>query len=371
MINVLHAIDTGGPGGAETVFINLVTGLEKHNCRSHAVIPRKGWVYEQLTERGIDPIIVNSKGGFSLKYLYHLISIIKSKKIDIVLSHLFGSNVYCSLAGLICRIPVISVFHGFVDTSDNESLVDWKFRLINWGSKHIVFVSNQLKAHYHQHTTVSRKKSITIYNGIDTDIFKPARADNIRKELGFTEENIVFGSIGNIRPAKGYDVLINAAAQVVKEFPHCRFVIAGQGSGELYERLLTQVKDLNLKEFVKLIGFRSNVANLLNNLDIFVLPSTTEGFSISTIEAMACGIPVLVTQSGGPEEIVEHEVNGKMVKSGSVESLSIGLREVIEKKNEVRNKVVKALNDVNSNFTIQSMIKCYSNLFKDQVEVNQ
>ncbi|BBO88534.1 glycosyltransferase family 4 protein [Desulfosarcina ovata] len=362
MINILHAIDTGGPGGAETVFINLVTGLEKHNCRSHAVIPRKGWVHEQLNDRGVVPIIVKSKGGFSFKYLYHLIRIIKSKKIDIVLSHLFGSNVYCSLAGLICRVPVISVFHGFVDTSENESLVDFKFRLINWGSKHIVFVSDQLKAHYQQHTIVSRKKSITIYNGIDTDVFKPAKADNVRKELGFTNDNIVFGSIGNIRPAKGYDILIVAATQVIKEFPQCRFIIAGQGSGKLYESLLKKIKDLNLRDYLTFIGFRGNVANVLNNFDAFVLPSTTEGFSISTIEAMACGIPIVVTKSGGPEEIVDSGINGIMVNANSVESLVIGLREIVTQYDKAKGRAVTAIDDVNTKFNIQSMIMKYLSL---------
>ncbi len=117
MLNILHSIDTPGPGGAETVYLDIVTRLDRDRFTSFPVIPEKGWIYDQLQEQGFDPIIIDSTGSFNTRYLWELIKLIRKQKIDLIHSHLFGSNVYCSLAGLLTSTPVISTFHGFVDAT--------------------------------------------------------------------------------------------------------------------------------------------------------------------------------------------------------------------------------------------------------------
>ena len=101
MKTILHTIDTTGPGGAETVFIDLATRLPKDKYRSVVVIRGKGWVYEELGRRGVNPILLDAKGSFNLRYLLGLRKIIKEEGVDIIQSHLLGANVYCSLAGLL------------------------------------------------------------------------------------------------------------------------------------------------------------------------------------------------------------------------------------------------------------------------------
>ena len=119
---ILHTIDTTGPGGAETVFIDLVTRLPKDIYRSVVVVRGKGWVYEELGRRGVIPILLDSKGSFNLRYLWQLRTIIKREGVDLIQSHLLGTSVYCSLVGLMTGKPVISTFHGSVDIGENERL---------------------------------------------------------------------------------------------------------------------------------------------------------------------------------------------------------------------------------------------------------
>lgn len=203
--------------------------------------------------------------------------------------------------------------------------------LINLGSRKIVFVSDRLREHYVHHLGFSARKSITIYNGVDTSVFYPNKDDSIRKELGIGAEHVVIGAVGNIRPAKGYDLFLKAARLVYDQHPECRFVVAGQGSGPLYQKLLQLRDDLGLQDVFFFIGFRPDAAQVYNNLDIFVLPSTSEGFSISTIEAMACGIPVIVTRSGGPEEIVANDcVHGTVVECSELD-IANALNRYVEK----------------------------------------
>lgn len=370
MIRVLHTIDTTGPGGAETVFINLIKGLDSNHFQSIAAIRGQGWVCDTLRKQGVEPIFVNSRGGFNLGYLRDLIRVIRRYKIDIVQSHLFGSNLYCSIAGLICRVPVVSVFHGFVDTKEGERLLPLKTRLINRGSRKLVFVSDRLQDYYVKKLGFSASKAVTIYNGVDTSVFYPKKDEGIRKELGIEKENVLIGALGNIRPAKGYDVFLKAAKLIHDKHPECRFLVAGQGSGELMDSLLRLRKELDLEEVFFFIGFKPDAAQVLNNLDIFVLPSVSEGFSISTIEAMACGVPVVVTRSGGPEEIVENGINGVLVESGP-EDIAKGVVSLIEQADLMDDLKVKALAEVEEKFSLRAMIEQYRLYYGPEGELSE
>lgn len=363
MIRVFHTIDTAGPGGAETVFVNLIKGLDPQTFESVVAIPGPGWVCDKLRANGIAPLFIQSQGGFSFRYLCELVRIVKKFKIDIIQSHLLGSNIYCSLAGMICRVPVISTFHGFVDAKKKERLLWLKVRLINMGNRKIVFVSNRLRKHYVKNLGVSDRKSIVIYNGVDTNEYYPNKDHSIRVKLGIEPKKIVVGALGNIRPAKGYDVFLKAARIVFDNHPECVFVVAGQGAGHLYESLLHLCKRLELDKVFYFIGFQSDNARYLNNLNIFVLPSISEGFSISTIEALACGVPVVVTASGGPEEIVINGKNGIMVKSGEMD-IANGITQMIEKPENRKAMSEQGVRDVAERFSLQAMIDQYQTCYK-------
>ena len=128
MKKILHIIDTTGPGGAETVFLKLIEATRnsgKYQCV--ALIRGSGWVKSQLEEKGIEFYEINSKGSVNFQYLRMLIKLIKREKIDLIQTHLLGSGIYGCLAGLICRIPVYSTFHGMVDFSEKERLQKLNF----------------------------------------------------------------------------------------------------------------------------------------------------------------------------------------------------------------------------------------------------
>ena len=363
MIRILHTIDTTGPGGAETVFVNLIIGLDRQKFESTVVIRGPGWVCDELVKNGITPQIIHSKGSINLKYLIELVKVIRKKKIDLVQSHLLGSNLYCSLAGLICGVTVVSTFHGFVDIHDKERFSLIKSWLINSGSTKLVFVSDKLKDFYVVEKGFSARKSVTIYNGVDTTHFKPQKDSSIKKKLGLEPDNILVGSVGNIRPAKGYNYLLEAAKLVVDQYPKFRFVVAGQGTGKLYESLLDLRKKLELEDYFFFLGFKPDVAKFMNNLDIFVLSSVSEGFSISTIEAMACGVPVIATCSGGPEEILTHLENGILVDACNPEIIAEYILVLCRNKFMRQGLMTKSIECVNEFYSHKLMLDKYVNMY--------
>lgn len=328
MKTVLHTIDTTGPGGAETVFVDLATHLPADQYRNVVVIRGKGWVYEELCRRGVEPILLDAKGSFNWRYLMRLCRIIHQEEVDIIQSHLLGSNVYCALAGLLTRRPVVASFHGAVDVGQRERFLGLKFGAINRGARYVIAVSASLRRELCQRTPLKSARMQVIYNGINTEEFDRPRSDALRARFGWNEADIVVGCLGNIRPAKGYDILLQAAA-LLKDGPQTfRFAIAGEGKGGLYERLLRQRTELGLDAHVNFLGFEADPAGYLANLDIFLLASTSEGFSIATIQAMASGLPVVVTRSGGPQEIVTHAENGWLVEPGQSQAMAEALNKL-------------------------------------------
>ncbi|MBE9490573.1 MAG: glycosyltransferase, partial [Bacteroidetes bacterium] len=96
-MNILHVIDTTGPGGAETIYTHLACKLNNNGYNSTAVIRGRGWVYDTLVKCGIEPIIVDSNGKFNYRYIGAIVKIVREKKIDLIHSHLLGANVYMSI----------------------------------------------------------------------------------------------------------------------------------------------------------------------------------------------------------------------------------------------------------------------------------
>lgn len=365
-MNVLHIIETTGPGGAETVFLNLIGNLNVRGTKSHVVIEGKGWVYDEVVKSGIIPTVIRSEWpSFDLKYLLKLILFIKKKRINVIHSHLLGANVYCSIAGIICRIPVISTLHGTVDANPNDRFLILKFKLVNKGSRKIVFVSEYLKKFYFESTCIDKNKSIVIYNGVNVRNFEGRRKGDLREKLGFTANDILIGSIGNIRKPKGYDVLIKSAAILKNNHPECRFIIVGEGDNKLFDELVTLRKVLGVEDTVIFLGFRADVATVLSDLDIFILPSITEGFSISTIEAMAVGVPVIITNSGGPTEIITNNEDGIVIPPNNPEAIAEAIIKLILNPKIKAKITTQAKITVQEKFSIEKMMASYTGLYEN------
>ena len=363
MKTILHTIDTTGPGGAETVFIDLATRLPKEKYRSVVVIRGKGWVYEELGRRGVTPVLLDSRGSFNLRYLWQLRKIIQDEGVDLIQSHLLGTGVYCSLAGLMTGKPVISTFHGSVDVGENERLKGLKFAAINAGASRIVAVTDSLLDDIISRTSLREKKACIIYNGIDTSAFLRPRSSALRSKYGWSKDEIIIGSLGNIRPAKGYDILLKAAALLEHSAHSYRFVIAGQGKGPLYDELLALRKKLGLEGKVHFLGFLDDAADFLANVDLFLSSSISEGLPLSAIQAMVAALPMVATRCGGYEGLITDGENGVLVEVGSPGAIAEAIEKLAED-TELQSKLAQnAKAYAIETFDLQVMLKTYERVY--------
>lgn len=365
MINVLHIIDTGGPGGAETVFLNTSVGLDPARFRSTCVVNRDGWLAEQLRRHGHEPILEAASGSFNGRYLRNLLRIARAHRTDVIAAHLFGSAVYGGLAAMAARLPMISILHGQTDIVGAGRFTGIKRWIARTQSDRLVFVSEQLQTQLARSLGAPASKCVVIPNGVDLERFKPQKDTSLRQELQLADDAILIGAIGNIRQPKAYDVFIRAAQLLAARSPRYRFVIAGEGSGELYQRLLQLRAELGLENTVTFLGLRSDVGRVLGNLDVYALSSSTEGFSIACIEAMACAVPVVATRSGGPEQIVVHDDCGLLVPVNDPASLAAAIERIAMDPALAARFAARGQQRVQERFALRSMLGAYEKLISE------
>ncbi len=357
-INILHIIDTSGPGGAEKIVFDLI----RNKCdrfKLHLILPDQGWLYTKLN--GIEDVVIdtiNGHGRFNIKYLIQLINYVTNHKIDIIHAHLYGVSSYCGLVSLFTRIPMICTLHGMAGIPGKL-----KLKIISETAAMIVFVSDHLREQFLKTINVNREKTEVIYNGINYNDFQSSSVNSIRREFDFNEDDILIGAVGNITPAKGYDVLIKAAAKACRNNPNYRFLIAGEKRGKLFRDLRELSNSLGLNNNVYFIGYREDVCSFLREIDLFVLPSITEGFSLATIEAMAVGVPVIATTSGGPSEIINHNINGRLIPPGDTNAIISDIVYLLNNKDLADILVRNAKQTVKTKYNIESMISKYNKMY--------
>ncbi len=325
MATLLHVIDTTGPGGAETVFIELADRLRARGHNSIVTIRGEGWVADTLRKKGLDPIVIDCKGSFNLKFLYQLHRLVKQHNVDLVQSHLLGSNVYCGLLGLLTRVPVVGTFHGVVDVAPDERFTGLKLGVMNHGLSRFVSVCQGLADAIAERGLLNLEKTEVIYNGVDIPRYAKAEDQNLRAQLGLPEDALLAGCLGNIRPAKAYDVLIKALPAVLQRFPNFHVAVAGHAKGPLQQELEDLAVSLGVREHIHFLGFCNDSAAHLASIDAFLLPSRSEGFPVSLIEALSANLPIIATRCVGTEEILQHGVNGWLIEPENIEALSDAL----------------------------------------------
>ncbi len=361
---MFHIIETKGPGGAETVYLQLVSGMAQRGYQPVPCVTGEGWAEQRLRKAGYKPLVLPTNGSADIKFLLKLISWIIKKRIDLIHSHLLGSNLYASLVGLITRKPVISTFHGTVDTGSHQGfLLGLKGKIISAGSSKIICVSNSLRDELTRDGWLRKHSVDVIYNGIDLKSYDCYNSKRSKKSLGFEESDILLGIIGNVRPAKGHRYFIESAPIVREKFSNVKYLIVGHAFAEDKRRLLELCRSLYVQDVVQFSGFRTDVADILANLDLFIVASTSEGFSIATIEALAMGVPVVATRCGGPEEILTDGKDGLLVPPRDPKALAHAIIRILSNK-ELSTSLAKQGKKTAQRFSLSIMIDNYERLYR-------
>ena len=202
----------------------------------------------------------------------------------------------------------------------------------------------------------------TIYNGINPDLW-PDRAESAQNAA--PRDSFHITTVGNIRRVKGHDILLRAAAKVIRKFPDTAFSIAGDVLEPSYFETLQQlVRELGLTENVHFLGGLSNLPEHLSQADLFVLPSRSEGLSNALLEAMAASLPVVATRVGGNPETVLEGVTGIIVPSDDPEALAEALCQLLSNPARAQGMGAAGRQRVLDKFSVDAMVTQTTDVYR-------
>lgn len=357
-LSVLYLIESAGRGGAETIVVALARARGDRACVGSL---RSGWMWEQLAAAQV-PVLGLSYRRSDLLLAIRIARLIAHVDPDIVHCNCFTMNTAGAIGAALAGVPSIGTMHGAIYDLDTKAR-RLAYRIAGAQHRRMVTVSEYLRGELNRRAKVPMRKIDMIYNGVATPTIGRESGPAIRRELGLTESNFVVGSVGMFRPEKGHIDLIDAVAQARQRVPGLRLFLMGDGKQKA--EIQKRCREMAMDDAVRFVLPGSNVASFLTALDLFALPSHTEGLSIATIEAMSCGTPVVVTDCGGPTEIVTDGVTGLVVPPCDSQAMADALVRLAED-STLRvclgaNGRARALDS----FSLSSMLTRYDRLYEE------
>jgi len=294
-----------------------------------------GWKLDEERKNLLQMKMIEIKGRMDPSWVWKLRKVLWAEKPDLVLTHGFNGAFAAAIAnsGPGPGFPIVSSWHGdyfpgtFIQKCRKPFFDAIEKMIYRKMVGDIVTVSayskNRLLA-----KGVDGNKITVIHNGIPECGGSKREAPQMRADLKIPEGSFFVGTACRLTAAKGLKWLLHSIARVVKERQDVRFVIWGDGPEKRY--LSGMASDLEIETFVLFPGHRPDVECHLPSLDLFVMSSISENFSISLLEAMRAGLPIVATDVGGNPEAITNGVHGILVPSANPQAMADGILALLE-----------------------------------------
>ena len=287
-----------------------------------------GVITQQAMQTGLQ---VHALSGHKAdpRLLFRLIKVIRADGYTVLDSQNIQSKFWANLAALITGTALVSTLNSWYAHEHSTTLLKGRLytSLELWTNQGLdLYITVSEKDRQMLLASGIPEKAIElIYNTIDLDISSiPGNSEGLKKEFDLPPQAIVCTGIGRLVPQKGFDILIEAFAQIAAQVPDLYCIIIGEGEDR--EKLSAQIQAAGLEKRIRLLGYqdRSKAMSILKSSDIFVMPSRYEGTPIALLEAAALGRPILAACAGGIPELVTHEQHAHLVPIQDPEALAHG-----------------------------------------------
>lgn len=357
-MKVVHIINSLSPGGAERIVVNLLKYSKQLGFEQKLIILNKqgDFFLCDLKDTGLPYTFSNRKS------LYNPLHILDVRKYlinnDIVNVHLFPALYWVALSKFFFGSKAKLVFteHSTANNRRKYKALKIVDAFIYKFYERIITISSDTKESLNNWVKGTKSKSIIINNGIEVSKFSMAKAINLRNELNINKTSKLLLCVGSLRPAKNHQILIHALARL-----NCEIQLIIIGGGSLRSDLETLALSLKIGDKVHFLGIKNNVEQYYKACDLFVLPSKWEGFGLVAAEAMASGIPVLVSNVPGLSEVVNDA--GFQFESEKLNDLIQKINFIFSHPEIVEQKIQKAKERV-LQFSIEAMANKYYSEYK-------
>ena len=358
-------------GGTEMVIKNLIESAD-HDTFDMSIFcieePLGPWGKE-LQNSGIQITTKARQPGFDTSLIAAIRRHIKTNNIDIIHCHQYTPWVYGVLAAFGTKTKVVFTEHGrfYPDTSSRKrKLLNPLLHKLTTATTAISSATKQALVEFEN---IKENGIEVVYNGIFGVVVDTIKRDKLAIELGIKKDTLCIGTIARLDPIKNHTMMLKAFKRVLDTGLNCKILIVGDG--EQMPVLLALIDSLNIKEHVILTGYKSKPQHHLALMDIFLLPSLSEGTSMTLLEAMSIGKPCIVTHAGGNPEIVLDKVTGLVTPNDDEAAYAQAIIELASNARLQKQFGQAAKLRFEQQFSIPNMAQAYQTIYFNNVPKNK
>lgn len=376
---IAYFIDGLGWGGAERMMLHILANLNKDLFSPYVGVfnnKQGNPVADELVKIGIPVELIPIRYLRDLSAPRRTINYLQKVKADIVHNQLEYANIYGGWAANKLRIPSVSTMHTIAQKESNVKLwlhQELEFFFLRKYCSMVISVSAETRRSYRQEAKISDEKSCIIYNGINLTHYKSDKSpqadrEAVLKQFGIPPTSNLLMTVAVLREPKGIQYMLHALPEVLKAHPNTYYMIVGDG--DYKEELMKQTNQLGIRNQVIFTGTRNDIPNLMSFADLFILPSLTEALPTVLAEAMAASVPILATHVGGIPEMIQENVNGRLVPPKDVNTLSKVCIEMLSNPQQLHKLGDEGRKLVEGKFNIHTQIDQLQNLYIQMISHN-
>jgi L-malate glycosyltransferase len=365
-VNLAFVNYSAGTGGIETLILEIGRRLEKEKYNPFLFIFESGGALEkEFEDAGVKIVHVQKASqGLDFRLPFKLKNVFKKYGINVVHTHNPFSWLYGGIGAKITGIPVVHTEHTNIDYYKYHvrrwMAVEW---ILSQFTSHITTVAQSVADYMISNEHIDKKKIEVVYNGVDHKRFE----DDIdvtlkRRGIGIDADDIVIGNVSRFFENKDHKTLIEAFKIITNDYADSKLVLVGDGP--LRRNIENKVEKEGLSKKVRFLGNRRDVPELLKAMNIFALSSLREGFPVVLLEAMASGLPTVVTDVDGNAEMVVNGETGLIVPRSEPESLAKAICEIIQDKDKGREMGENGRHRVKKLFSFDGMVNRYTSIYE-------
>ncbi len=362
-MKVLQVIDSLRMGGAETLIARLHAGFRERGieCEYYLLSSENSELEKGLLDKGARIHAPLRASVYSPRHVLALSAQLRTLEYDVVHVHLFPAQLWAAMAARLTgsAARLITTEHSTANRRRSKLFFALD-RFMYTPYQRIACISDAARTNLVQWLPEASNKVVEVPNGIDVDEFAAASALDKKTAFSIADENHpVVISVGRLEEVKNHETLMRAISAI----PNVHLAIVG--TGPLEGRLRQLADTLGVAERVQFLGRRLDVSRLLKTADIYAQPSRWEGFGIAALEAMASGLPVVVSNVPGLAEVVADA--GLQFSPGDHEQLATCLKMLLENFG-LRQRLSRAARERAKEFSIAKTRDCYEGLYRELVE---
>jgi len=319
--HILEIVGNAIVGGMENHVVRLVERLPRERFGVSVLAPFESPFTDQLRDRGADVFITQVTDEPSWQSIQLACSLIQSRSVDVVQSHLPNAHVLAGLAGRLTGRPVLATVHGRAMTT-----LDMEVQKLAGTQLAVVCRHSYFQA---LGVGIDPRHVHFVPNGVDIERFRPQRIRSgaLRTRFAIAAETPLVGFVGRLSAEKGPDLFLRMALSVLAQIPESEFILVGEGT--MLKQLQTFAKRFGIADAVHFAGSQDDMPAVYNELDVVVSSSLSEAMPLAVMEAMASGVPVVACKVGGIPDLVAHGVTGWLADAGDVEMLATRVVELL------------------------------------------